>query len=123
MQDLLDELETFEAGSALRLRNVLQKLRLILSEARHVTISPPAQKTFDAEGAILERALTRSAIRNNAIKSLCSSVRRLRDAADNSVLGLENRFQVGISGVTSAYSHGRSTRLRCFLRRFCNGRR
>ena len=35
---------------------------------------PPAQKTFDAEGEILEDALTKSfRIRNDAIKSLCSS--------------------------------------------------
>jgi hypothetical protein len=46
-----------------------------------VQIPPPAQKTFDAEGEILEHALTKSLrIRNEAIKSLCSSVRRFRDA-------------------------------------------
>jgi hypothetical protein len=40
----------------------------------------PAQKSFDAEGEALERALTKSLrIRNDAIKSLCSSVRRFRD--------------------------------------------
>jgi hypothetical protein len=43
--------------------------------------SGPAQKTFDAEGEILEHALTKSfRIRNEAVKSLCSSVRRFRDA-------------------------------------------
>jgi hypothetical protein len=42
---------------------------------------PPAQKTFDAEGEILEHALTKSfRIRNDAIRSLCSSVHRFRDA-------------------------------------------
>jgi hypothetical protein len=41
----------------------------------------PTQKTFDAEGEALEHALTKSfRIRNEAIKSLCSSVRRFRDA-------------------------------------------
>ncbi len=40
-----------------------------------------AQKTFDAEGEALEHALTKSfRIRNEAIKNLCSSVRRFRDA-------------------------------------------
>jgi hypothetical protein len=44
-------------------------------------IPPPAQKTFDAEGEILEHALTKSLrIRNEAIKRPCSSVRRFRDA-------------------------------------------
>ncbi len=39
------------------------------------------QKTFDAEGEALEHALTKSLhLRNEAIKSLCSSVRRFRDA-------------------------------------------
>jgi hypothetical protein len=65
----------------LRAWNVLQRLCSVLSEAGNVTIPPPAQKTFDAEGEVLEHALTKSIrIRNEAIKSLCSSVRRLRDA-------------------------------------------
>jgi hypothetical protein len=42
-----------------------------------------AKKTFEAEGEALEHALTNSfRIRNEAIKSLCSSVRRFRDAID-----------------------------------------
>src|SRR5580704_11641727 len=46
-----------------------------------VAISPPAQKTFDAEGEALEHALRKSfRLRNDAIKSLRSSVRRFRDA-------------------------------------------
>jgi hypothetical protein len=49
---------------------------------RHnVAIPAPKQKTFDAEGEILEHALTKCfRARNDAIKSLCSSVRRFRDA-------------------------------------------
>ncbi len=75
IQDLLDELEASKQ-SRLRAWNVLQRLRLVLSEAGNVAISPPAQKTFDAEGEVLEHALTKSfRIRNEAIKSLCSSVR------------------------------------------------
>jgi hypothetical protein len=62
--------------------NALQRLRLLLSELGKVAIPPPAQKTFDAEGEVLEHALTKSfRIRNDAIKSLCSSVRRFRDAS------------------------------------------
>jgi hypothetical protein len=80
IQDLLDELEASKQ-SRLRAWNVLQRLRSVLSEAGNVAIPPPAQKTFDAEGEALEHALTRSfRIRNEAIKSLCSSVRRYRDA-------------------------------------------
>jgi phage gp29-like protein len=61
--------------------NVLQKLRLVLTEAGTVAIPPSAQKTLDAESEALEDALTKSLrIRNEAIKSLCFSVRRFRDA-------------------------------------------
>jgi hypothetical protein len=81
IQDLLDELEASKQ-SRLRAWNVLQRLRLVLSESGNITIPPPAQKTFDAESEVLEHALTKSLrIRNEAIKSLCSSVRRFRDAA------------------------------------------
>src|ERR1700751_1975608 len=80
IQDLLDELEASKQ-SRLRAWNVLQRLPSVLSEAGSVVIPPPAQKTFDAEGEVLEHALTKSfRIRNEAIKSLCSSVRRFRDA-------------------------------------------
>jgi hypothetical protein len=80
IQDLLDELEASKQ-SRLRAWDVLQRLRLVLSKAGNVTIPPPAQKTFDAEGEILEHALTKSLrIRNDAIRSLCSSVRRFRYA-------------------------------------------
>jgi hypothetical protein len=65
----------------LRAWNALQRLRSVLSEAGNVAIPPPAQKTFDAEGEVLEHALTKSfRIRNEAIKILCSSVRRFREA-------------------------------------------
>jgi hypothetical protein len=80
IQDLLDELEASKQ-SRLRAWNVLQRFRSVLSEAGNVTIPPPAQKTFDAEGKVLEHALQKSLhLRNEAIKSLCSSVRRFRDA-------------------------------------------
>ena len=80
IQNLLDELEASKQ-SRLRAWNVLQGLRLLLSELGNVAIPPPAQKTFDAEGEVLEHALTKSfRIRNDATESLCSSVRRFRDA-------------------------------------------
>jgi hypothetical protein len=80
IQDLLDELEASKQ-SRLRAWNALQRLRSVLSEVANVSIPASTQKTFDAEGEILEHALTKSfRIRNDAIKSLCSSVLRFRDA-------------------------------------------
>jgi hypothetical protein len=80
IQALLDELESSKQ-SRLRAWSVLQRLRSVLSENGHVAIPPAAQKTFDAEGEILEHALTKSfRIRNEAIKNLCSSVCPFRDA-------------------------------------------
>jgi hypothetical protein len=77
----LDELEASKQ-SRLRAWNVLQRLRLVLSETGNVAIAQPVQKTFDAEGEALEHALTKSfRVRNEAIRSLCSSVRRFRDVA------------------------------------------
>ena len=52
IQDLLDELEASKQ-SRLRAWNVLQRLRLVLSELGNIAIPPSAQKTFDAEGEIL----------------------------------------------------------------------
>jgi hypothetical protein len=78
IQHLLDELEASKQ-SQLRAWNVLQRLRSVLSEAGNVAIPPPSQKTFDAEGEALEHALTKSfRMGNEAIKSLCSSIRRFR---------------------------------------------
>jgi hypothetical protein len=80
IQDFLDELEASKQ-SRLRAWRVLQRIRTVLSEAGNITIPPPAQRTFDAEGEILEHALTKSfRIRSDTIKSLCSSVRRFWDA-------------------------------------------
>jgi hypothetical protein len=80
IQDLLDELEASKQ-SRLRAWNVLQRLRLVLSEMGGVAIPLAAQKTFDAEGEALEHGLRKSLrLRNDALKSLCSSVRRFRDA-------------------------------------------
>ena len=59
IQDLLDELEASKR-SRLRARNVLQRLRLVLSEVGNVAIPTPTQKTFEAEGEILENVLTKS---------------------------------------------------------------
>ena len=81
IRDLLDKLEA-SRQSRLRAWSVLQRLRMVLSDMGSVAIPPPAQKTFYAEGETLEQSLKKSLrLRNDAIKSLCSSVRRFRDAA------------------------------------------
>jgi hypothetical protein len=62
IQDLHDELEASKQ-SRLRPWNVLQRLRLVLSESGSMAIPTPAQKTFDAErslGTRLEEILPRS---------------------------------------------------------------
>jgi len=72
-----------EASKQSRLRawNALQRIRALLSDLGKTEIAPAAQKTFDAEGEILEHALTKSLhLQNESIKSLCSSVRRFPDA-------------------------------------------
>jgi hypothetical protein len=47
IQDLLDELEASKQ-SRLRAWNVLQRLRLVLSESGNIAIPPAAQETLDA---------------------------------------------------------------------------
>jgi hypothetical protein len=80
IQDLLDELE-LSKKSRLRAWNVLQRIRAVLSDLGKTAIPPPTQKTFELEGEILEHSLTKTVrVRNDAIKSLCTSVRRFRDA-------------------------------------------
>jgi hypothetical protein len=54
---------------------------LVLSEAGNIAIPPPAQKTIDAECEVLEHVLRSLSDWNEAMKSLCSSVRRFREAA------------------------------------------
>ena len=81
IQDLLDELE---ASKQARLRAwvVLQRFRAILCDLGHVAIEPPPKKTFEAEGACLERALTKClSDREAALKELADAARRVDKAA------------------------------------------
>jgi hypothetical protein len=81
IQDLLDELESSKQ-SRLRAWEVLQKLRATLSDLGNVAIGPPPRKTFEAEGAILERSLAKCLRdRNEILKSLLNAVCRFKDAA------------------------------------------
>jgi hypothetical protein len=112
IQDLLDELKASKQ-SRLRAWNVLQRLRLVLSESGNIATPPPAQKTFHAEGEVLEHALTKSfRIGNESIKSLRSSVRRFRDATINSAISYDCLTQLGgILGKLSRLPHFRRHRL------------
>ena len=81
IQDLLDELGASKQNR-LRAWSVLQRLRSVISGIGNVPIPAPAHQTFEVEGEILEQALAKSfRIRNEAIKSLCSCVRRFRGAS------------------------------------------
>jgi hypothetical protein len=105
IQDLLDELEASKQ-SRLRAWAVLQRMRALLSDLGKTEIPPPARKTFDAEGEILEHALTKSLhLRNEAIKSLCSSVRRFRDATHQG--GMQKRLSACASGIVESFGSGR----------------
>jgi len=80
IQDLLDELEASKQ-SRLRAWAVLQRIRAILSESGMV-IEQPSKKTFESEGAILERALTKCIRdRHDALKALADAARRVDKAA------------------------------------------
>src|SRR6266404_4356152 len=70
IQDLLDELEASRQARR-RAWDVLQDLRAVLTNLGNVKIEVPSRKTFEAEGAILKRALSdclrdqRAALRNS----------------------------------------------------------
>jgi len=84
IQDLLDELEASKQ-SRLRAWAVLQRIRAILSESAHMVIEQPAKKTFESEGAILERALTKCIRdRQAALKDLADAAMRVDKAASAS---------------------------------------
>ena len=57
IQDLLDELEASRQARR-RAWDVLQDLRVVLTNLGNVTIEVPSRKTFEAEGAILKQALS-----------------------------------------------------------------
>jgi len=57
IQDLLDELDASRQARR-RAWDVLQDLRVVLTNLGNVTIEVPSRKTFEAEGAILKQALS-----------------------------------------------------------------
>src|SRR5690242_10336671 len=81
IQELFDELESSKQ-SRLRAWAVLQRFRAILCDLGNVTIDRPAKKTFDTEGAILERTLKKClSDRDTALKELADAARRVDKAA------------------------------------------
>jgi hypothetical protein len=81
IQDLLDELES-SRQARLRAWAVLQRLRAVLCDLGNIAIEPPPKKTFEAEGACLERALTKClSDRETALKDLADAARRVDKAA------------------------------------------
>jgi len=81
VHDLLDELEASKQAR-LRAWAVLQRLRAILGDLTHAAIETPSKKTFEAEGACLERALTKCLFdREAALKELADAARRVDKAA------------------------------------------
>ena len=89
IQDLLDELEASKQ-SRLRAWNVLQRLRLVLSEAGNVAIPPPARKTIDAEGRLVKDGV-RKAIRDRqvALAELVHAIHEYRKIAESKPLTLQ----------------------------------
>ena len=81
VQDLLDELEASKQAR-LRAWAVLQQLRETLCEVGHVSIEPPTKKTFEVEGACLERALRKCLSEwEAAFRELSNAARRMDKAA------------------------------------------
>jgi hypothetical protein len=63
-------------------KQVLQRIRAILSESAHMVIEQPLKKTFESEGAILERTLAKCIRdRQAALKALADAARRVDKAA------------------------------------------
>jgi hypothetical protein len=78
IQDLLDELEVSKQAR-IRAWAVLQRLRAILGDMADIDIETPPKKTFEAEGACLERALTKClSDREAALKELVDAARHRR---------------------------------------------
>jgi hypothetical protein len=79
IQELLDELEASKQ-SRLRAWEGFQKIRATLSDLGNIAIAPPKRKTFEEEGAILDRILAKTLRdRNAALKSLTQAARTYVD--------------------------------------------
>jgi hypothetical protein len=90
IQELLEELEASKQ-SRLRAWEALQMIRATISDLGAVAIGPPKRKTFEDEGALLDKTIARALrSRNTAIKELIATLRELDKAAlsaDKSLVG------------------------------------
>jgi hypothetical protein len=83
LQDLIKEFEESKQ-SRIRAWDALQKIPATLSDLDNVAIAPPKRKTFEDEGALLDRTLAKALReRNKAIKELMVAAKEL----DKAVLG------------------------------------
>jgi hypothetical protein len=80
IQDLLEQLETSRQARK-RAWDALQRLRASLDELGLEPVPLPANRSFESEGAILEKSL-RKCLRENrsALSNLVGAVRRFRAA-------------------------------------------
>jgi hypothetical protein len=70
--------------SRMRAWDMLQKIRATISDLGNVAIAPAPKKTFESEGAILEKTLAKALRdRNDCLNSLVNAVRRFKEAAMN----------------------------------------
>jgi hypothetical protein len=88
IQELFDELEASRQARR-RAWEVLQRLRAILVECGRVRIAMPEKKSFETEGALLEKAITK------CINDRAAVLKRLADAArrvDKAAFGDQGNF-------------------------------
>jgi hypothetical protein len=81
IQDLIREFEE-SRQSRFRAWEALQKIRATISDLGHVAIAPPKRKTFEEEGALLDRTVAKCLRdRNEALKSLIKAARMFKEVA------------------------------------------
>ncbi len=81
IQELLDELESSKQARV-RAWAALQRIRATLAERSNIPIDAPAERSFEGEGAILEKFLIKCLHdREVALKELADAARRLDKAS------------------------------------------
>jgi hypothetical protein len=81
IQDLIAELDE-NRQSRLRAWEALRKIRATISDLGNIAIAPAKRKTFEDEGALLDRMLAKALrARNGALKELIAALREPDKAA------------------------------------------
>src|SRR6266403_234400 len=111
IHDLLDELESSRQARR-RAWDVLQDLRVVLTNLGNVTIEVPSRKTFEAEGAILKQALS-DCLRDQraALAQLADAARQVDKAAFGSTADFGSAHQALLKALDPRPSGGFVTRL------------